>query len=360
MTKKSPRSFGEIPLRSLREKSPGWFRRTSAAAPAGDRSLSREPARRTLPSLTAGSLLTLAALLVSACGGDDNIWRPRGSSLVNFSFENLEPLQGGLNYQAWAVEYRSAGYWGSPIVIFNMNEDGEMVDPTTGEVLSGPFEAGVNAEDFYGVQVTLENSNVMVTQPSTIYLMGGQVVDGSAGLGQDTWLSLQIDLSDMSGRYFLATPSDDLPDDEMSGVWFADYAGGTPVQGLDIPQAPEGWDYEAWVVFGNDTLSTGKFYYAAIADTLNPYGGITGNYPFPGQDFLENAPEGLTFPTDLSGVPIFVTLEPWNEYDLEPLSPFPFRLLEATIPLDAVPHTTYQMTSLFSSLPRGTMTVLTQ
>lgn len=303
--------------------------------------------------------LALAVFFAAACGDDHNVWNPKGSSLVSFAFENLEPLRGGLNYQAWAVEFQNTGYWGSPIVIFNVNEDGEMVDPATGEVLSGPFEAAVNAGDFYGVQVTVEASSALVSQPSGVYILGGIMVDGVAGLGQDTWLSLQIDLSDMSGRYFLATPSDDVPDNEMSGVWFADYAGGSPVQGLDIPQAPEGWDYEAWAVFGDDTLSTGKFYYAAIADTLNPYGGITGNYGFPGQDFLQNAPDGLSFPTDLSGIPVFVTLEPWNEYDLEPSSPFPFRLLEATIPLDAVPHTTYAMTSLYASLPGGTATVMT-
>jgi hypothetical protein len=290
-------------------------------------------------SLATGSVLALAALFAAACGDDHNVWNPRGSSLVSFTFQNLAPLGGGLSYQAWAVEVQNAAYWGSPIVIFNMNEAGEMVDPTTGEVLSGPFEAAVDAGDLYGVQVTVE--------PST-------------GLAQDSWLSLQIDLSEMSGRYFLATPSDDVPDNEMSGVWFADYAGGTPTRGLDIPQAPEGWDYEGWAVFGDDTLSTGKFYYPAIADTLNPYGGITGNYDFPGQDFLQNAPEGLSFPTDLSGVPIFVTMEPWNEYDVEPSSPFPFRLLEATVPLDAAPHTSYSMTSLYGSLPRGTVTVMTK
>jgi hypothetical protein len=235
-----------------------------------------------------------------------------------------------------------------------------MVDPTTGEVLSGPFEAAVDAGDLYGVQVTVEPSTVLVSQPSSIYILGGLVVDGTAGLAQDSWLSLQIDLSEMSGRYFLATPSDDVPDNEMSGVWFADYAGGTPTRGLDIPQAPEGWDYEGWTILGEDTLSTGKFYYVAIADTLNPYGGITGNYDFPGQDFLMNAPEGLTFPMDLSGASLLVTMEPWEEYDVEPLSPFPFRLVEATIPADAAAHTTYAMTSLYSVLPKGTLTVVTQ
>ena len=303
------------------------------------------------------SLLALSLFLTAGCGGDDTIWEPRGSSLVTFSFQNLEPLRAGLNYQAWAVEFRNAAYWGSPIGIFNFNEAGQMVDPASGEILSGTLEASVDAQDLYGIQVTVELSDVVVNQPSSIYILGGTMVDGSADLGQDSWLSAEVDFSQSSGRYFLATPSDDLDDNERSGVWFADYGSGNPFQGLLIPQAPTNWDYEGWVVFGEDTLSTGKFYYSAIADTTNLYGGITGNYPFPGQDFLYNAPEGLTFPTDLSGTSIFITMEPYEEYDTEPLSPFPFKLLEATIPLDALPHTNYDMTSLYGARPRGTATV---
>jgi hypothetical protein len=310
--------------------------------------------RRLLPAVV------LATALTAACGGDDTIWEPLGSSLVTLSFQNLEPLRGGLNYQAWAVEFRTGSYWGSPMGIFTFDESGQMVDPSTGEVLSGSFEARVDAGDLYGVQVTIEMSDVVVSQPSGIYILGGTVANGSANLGQDSWLSLTLDLSGMSGRYFLATPSDNLDDNELSGVWFADYNGGSPFQGLVLPQAPEGWDYEAWVVMGDDTLSTGKFYSSARADTLNIYGGITGNYAFPGQDFLQNAPEGMTFPTDLSGTLVFVTMEPWEGYDVEPLSPFPFKLLEAGIPPDAVPHTNYSMTSLFDGIPRGTATVASQ
>ena len=302
-------------------------------------------------------LLSLFVFLAAGCSGDDNIWEPRGSTPVTLSFQNLEPLQGGLNYQAWAVEYRNGSYWGSPMGIFNFNESGQMVDPASGKVLSGTLEASVNVRELYGVQVTIEMSNVMVNQPSSIYILGGTMVDGSADLGQDSWLSMEVEFSQSSGRYFLATPSDELDDNELSGVWFADYGSGDPFQGLLIPQAPTNWDYEGWVVLGEDTLSTGKFYFPAIADTTNLFGGITGNHPFPGQDFLYNAPEGLTFPTDLSGSTIFVTLEPYEQYDTEPLSPFPFKLLEATIPLDAVPHSNYDMTSHYDVRPRGTATV---
>jgi len=65
----------------------------------------------------------------------------------------------------------------------------------------------------------------------------------------------------------------------------------------------------------------------------------------------------MTFPTDLSGAPILVTMEPWDDYDTEPLSPFPFRLLGATIPGDAEPRVNYAMSALLDLMPKGRATV---
>lgn len=304
--------------------------------------------------------LALAAFLVGACSDSSTNWEPRGSSMVTLSFQNLPPLDGGLNYQAWAVEFRNGAYWGSPMGIFNLDESGQIVDPATGAVLSGEFEASLNAEEVYGVQVTVEDSEVLVIQPSGTYILGGTMVNGLANLGQESWLSQATDFSSITGRYFLATPSNDLEDDELSGVWFADYNGGDPRQGLNLPQAPTGWDYEGWVIFGDDTVSTGKFYFPGIADTLNLYGGLTGNLPYPGQDFIKDPPAGLTFPTNLSGLPILVTMELADTFDVAPSSPFFFGLLEAQIPLDAEPDTNYDMTSLFDVFPRGTASVVFQ
>jgi hypothetical protein len=307
------------------------------------------------------SWILLAALagpfVLTGCGGDDSIWEPRGSSLVTLSFENLYPLSGGMNYQGWVVESRPTGYWGSPLGMFNVDESGQLVDPATGEVVSGTFEAGLDAEDVFGVQVSVENSSTLVSQPSATFILGGVVASGTAELGQVHWLAMNLNFTEIAGSYFLGTPSDDLNDNELSGVWFGDTTSGDPVPGLFLPEAPNGWDYEGWVVIGDDTLSTGKFYEPSIADTTNLYGGVSGDYPFPGQDFLENAPEGMVFPTDLSGAPLFLTLEPWEESDIEPLSPFKFPILRATIPADATAGTTYTMTSLFNLFPRGTAVV---
>lgn len=312
----------------------------------------------TFLSRTPQPLLYGALLLLGACSDDGLVFEEAGSSTVAFAVEGLAPLKGGLNYQAWVVKYDNYSYWGSPLGMFNINQSGQMVDPVADTVLSGAFSANLYPEEVYGVQVTVELSSEVVSQPSNSYLLGGTVYQGSASLTLDSWLGVGLNLSPMEGQYILKTPSDDDDGNELSGLWFVNARSGTEIAGLFLPEAPDGWDYEGWVVLGTDTLSTGKFYSPNISDTTDIYGGITGAPPFPGQDFLYNAPEGLSFPLDLSGASVFVTMEPWNEWDVEPGSPFSLRLMEAAIPSDAIPGTTYDLISLFDALPTGTATVI--
>ena len=56
-----------------------------------------------------------------------------------------------------------------------------------------------------------------------------------------------------------------------------------------------------------------------------------GNPPFPGEDFIVNAPDGLTFPTDLRGETIVVSIEPADD---DSPAPFAFKPLAAEIPSD--------------------------
>jgi hypothetical protein len=79
--------------------------------------------------------------------------------------------------------------------------------------------------------------------------------------------------------------------------------------------------------------------------------------PFPGEDFLTGAPPGLTFPTDLSGATVFVTIEPWREWDVERANPFFVRLLETQIPVDAVQGTLYAMDPVVDQLPTGVASI---
>ncbi len=102
-------------------------------------------------------------------------------------------------------------------------------------------------------------------------------------------------------------------------------------------------------------LSTGKFVEFAAEDDSAAYGGAEPGPAFPGEDFLENAPAGLNFPTDLAGASVMVTLEPVPDDNTE--KPFFLKILLGDIPLDAVDHTAYELSKNPAPLPSGTATL---
>ena len=62
---------------------------------------------------------------------------------------------------------------------------------------------------------------------------------------------------------------------------------------------PAGWKYEGWAVINGIPVSTGTFTNISDFDEADPYSSTMPGPPFPGEDFLINAPAGLTFPTDI-------------------------------------------------------------
>lgn len=62
--------------------------------------------------------------------------------------------------------------------------------------------------------------------------------------------------------------------------------------------------------------------------------------PFPGEDFLANAPDGLTFPLDLSGGAAVISIEPADDNSPAPIALKP---LVGEIPADAEAFTNYDL-----------------
>ncbi len=92
------------------------------------------------------------------------------------------------------------------------------------------------------------------------------------------------------------------------------------------------------------------------ADDAAPYSGTGMAPPFPGEDFLRNAPAGLTFPTDLSGLMAAITIEPDPDD-----SPGPFLALKplaATVATAAVDHQTYTLDNHAAEFPTGMATII--
>ncbi|MBT8398360.1 MAG: hypothetical protein HKO65_18260 [Gemmatimonadetes bacterium] len=308
---------------------------------------------------TSGSfLLTLfSTILLFGCGGDGGVTGPKGNSLITLSFSGLEPLTGGLHYQAWALAGTASEPWGLPVVLFNVDESGQLVDPAADSILTGPFQAGLDPQDILGIGVSLEVSDTLLSYSSFTFILGGDAVQGSVNLDTEHWIAFDRSFTGISGRFVLATPTDEDPENELGGVWFMD-TGSTPVgAGLSLPVAPEGWIYEGWVSVGDQVLSTGRFNGPTGPDSTSTFSGSIAGPSFPGEDFLTDPPGGLSFPPELVGSSLFVTVEPWMSWDVEADLPFFLRLLDTQVPADALPMTSYDLVSLEGQLPTGTATI---
>jgi hypothetical protein len=305
------------------------------------------------------SVLATGALVVilQGCGSEGKITSLEGSSTVTLSVEGLEPLSGGMNYQAWLMAGAMEQPWGYPLLLFNINENGELVDPAADTVLTGPFPAQINADGVFGIAISLENAETLQAYSSFSFILGAQFAEGSGSLSTAHWIAFNTSLTEATGQFVLRTPTDEDPENETSGVWFLDPTVTPTGTGLNLPEAPEGWTYESWVMVGDQPLSMGKFFVPDAADSTGTYSGALSPPDFPGEDFLTGAPAGLTFPLDLSGASVMVTMEPWAQWDLEPEAPFFLRLFELEIPAGAEPETPFEMTSLVSHLPTGTATI---
>lgn len=152
------------------------------------------------------------------------------------------------------------------------------------------------------------------------------------------------DFTNSWGKYILATPTDSDNTNEASGVWFLDNSNPPAVAGLSLPTLSPGWKYEGWVVFNGTPVSTGTFLSPSGADdnaATSPYKGTDGNGPaFPGEDYLIGNAAGVSFPTDLKGATIVISVEPYPDN-----SPAPFTLkpLAHAVPANASNHTVIDM-----------------
>lgn len=164
-------------------------------------------------------------------------------------------------------------------------------------------------------------------------------------------------MNNISAVYTLSTPTNGTGTDELSGVWFIDslLTAAAPVAGLKLPALYSGLRYEGWVEINGTYVSTGRFSNPKAADLFKGYSSTSAGYPFPGEDFLLNAPAGLTFPTDLSGQKVLVSLE-WNNGKTSGNSPA-IVLFSATVPNSAQSGVSYLMQRQNNSVPNGTAVI---
>ena len=218
----------------------------------------------------------------------------------------------------------------------------------------GTFNTGVDLEDATAIVITIEPAGDTDAVPASTHIVAGAVTSGSATLSVGGGSAIGDDFTGASSPYILATPTNGAENDEHSGIWFLSLASGSPASGLDLPTLSAGWEYEGWAVIGGTPVTTGRFTATDLMDDSDPFSGGEAGPPFPGEDFLVNAPAGLSFPTDLAGATAVISIEPKPD---DSAAPFTLKPLAGGISANATDHVTYSIPANLSSFPTGTAAI---
>ncbi|WP_178988231.1 anti-sigma factor [Winogradskyella schleiferi] len=272
-------------------------------------------------------ILAVLALVIFAtsCSSDDDNSSPTNSNLI-LNLDGLEALGNDFVYEGWIIV------------------DGSPVSTGTFSSVDFPQTFSVNTtqlNDATTFVLSIEPAVDTDPAPAATKILAGDFSGTSATVNSN---GIVGNFSAASGTYILATPTDADDTNEDSGVWFLDNTSGTPMTGLNLPTLTDGWKYEGWAVLNGTPISTGTFIDPASADenaSTSIFKGDAGNGPeYPGEDYLQNAPAGMTFPTDLRGATIVISVEPSPDN-----SPMPFTLkpLAHEVPGNAMVHTAISM-----------------
>lgn len=265
-----------------------------------------------------GVFAVILVLVVTSCSDANNDNIEQSTSELTLEFLRLEDLGPDFLYEGWVIVDDA------PISTGTFSVD------LTGVASQSKFTVDSQtlnkATKFV---ISIEPSPDSSPLPSNTKIFTGDFNGNVAILNTGTIASFV----DVSGKYIVAAPTGTGTEDEKySGIWFLDNSSGSAVAGLELPVLMEGWKYEGWVAAEGKLLSTGTFVSTSGSDEAAPFSGANPGPAYPGEDFLENPPEGLQFPEDLRGRFVVISVEPFPDN-----SPKQFTLkpLFARIPNDA-------------------------
>ena len=278
-------------------------------------------------------------LFATSCSNDDDNTPSLDTLTLNLS--GLEALGTDFVYEGWIIV------------------DGAPVSTGRFTSVTFPQAFSVNAQQLANASAFVLSIEPVVDPdpaPAPTKVLRGEFNGSSATVNTD----LIGDLVNVSGTFFLRTPTDEMMgagnngNDEY-GVWFGT-PGMPPTANLNLPDVSQnpGWTYEGWVIGDSGPISTGRFDNFGDRDDFTNFSGTQFNQgpPVPGEDFFLNAPAGETFPLDVRGRTVVISLEPVPDD-----SPAPF----AIKPLVGVAGTatapaTHDFGPNVASLPTGTVT----
>jgi len=269
---------------------------------------------------------------------------------LTIELSGVQPLANGFHYEGWAILN------GVPVSTgkFNVGADGVLIDLTGEPIPGGVFHTDLSLASASAIIVTIEPAGDADSIPAETHYLAGELSGAVGGLSVGHQSALGSDFMEASGVYILATPTDGPDTNETSGIWFLDLSSGSPEAGLDLPPLPVGWTYEGWTVIDGMAISTGRFSAAGPADLSAVYSGPEGGPPFPGEDFLINAPDGLDFPVELGGAIAVISVEPSPD---DATAPFTLKPLIGEIPVEAKDHVNYPLDNNSQGFPSGKASV---
>ena len=247
---------------------------------------------------------------------------------------NLPTLGEGGNYEVWLSDGAATASVGT----FDVEPGEDSIGFAVGDPAFTPTE----------VQVSVETDSDPARSDSVVLV--GPLTDGVAELSTDH----VADFGTASGQYILATPTDGTgaPENERSGVWWTVIP---RAQSLFLPELPAGWIYEGWQIIDGQNVTTGTFTMPfGRADDAAPFSGPDPGPPLVGEDFLQNAPPGLSFPVDLRGTTAFISVEPFPDTGPGAFTIVP---LLGIVPADAVDHVAYPVDLTPALRPSATATL---
>jgi len=280
--------------------------------------------------------LICALVVLSSCNDDDD--GPTTASL-SLNISGLESLGTGFIYEGWVIVN------GSPV------STGTFSVSSTGSLSQTSFDVEMsdlnNAADFV---LSIEPVPDSDPGPAATKILVGSFSNGSASLAT----GIVGDFSSAAGAFFLRSPTDESGtnngNDEF-GIWFGDPTTSPPSPNFTLPTLPGGWKYEGWVVGESGPLTTGKFTTFNVVDEADPFSEtMQPGPPIPGEDYFLNAPSGESFPLDLRGRTVVISVEP-DPDDSD--GPFVLKPLVVSAGQDTAP-TVYNLAQNLGSFPTGT------
>lgn len=297
------------------------------------------------------SAIVLTSLFLGSCSDDDDATAAETTSSLNLSLSGLEDLGSDYKYEGWVIVNDAPVSTG----LFTVNSSGALSE-TSFDVDSEMLETAT------AFVLTIEPTVDPDPAPSATKLLVAPFSGDTATVADHIVPGINTDgdgdFHDAAGIYFLRTPTDETDGNngnDESGIWFGTTAPSAGFTGMPELEATSGWRYEGWVVVDGTPISTGTFTNFDERDSSNVFSGTEFNAgpPIPGEDFLLNAPDGITFPLDLRGRTAVISLEPYPDNSA---APFAIKPLVSDIATDAATApATFDFGANLASFPGGSV-----